>query len=516
MTQHKNSGLPPSYRPRHSAEHSRTRHSRQVQRPTASPQAAGRSAQDSYEVRNIVANRRAAEDKTQVIDLQTLNALLALSGPATVPMPIPASLRGKAPTQSRLLNLLRDPALRGAIALMLSAVMAGGLGFVFWAVATHRQTAAALGSVSAEVSSISFLAIVGSLNLATFFARFIPEAGWSARRLILVCYGTSAIVGLIAADIFLLTPLANGLVLGGKFGLLAFIICAIVNSVFNVQDGGLIGFGRFGWVPIENTFVAVARLVLLPISVAFFSAKAAILWSWAVPMFVAVVLVNILMVGRLAGQARGQSRLPPFRELGRFVAVDSVTSAVYAAVSALLPALVTHRLGATEGGYFYIPWIIVTMVNLLIMNVFISMVREVVATPSKAKSTILRSTGLVALVIVAVLAACFFMVGLVLAPLGASFSLNGVGLLRWIAMATPATAVIVLFWSVCLVRRRPWPVFGINLGTSAAILVGMFLLRQGASISDVGELYCFVQWASASVVIIPAVRALRAIRNGEG
>jgi hypothetical protein len=398
---------------------------------------------------------------------------------------------------------------------MFSAGAAGGLAFLFWAFTAHHQDASAVGSVSAEVSSITFLAAVGSLNLSSIFARFLPVAGWYARRLILVSYSAAVLAGLLAATIFLLTPMAKGLVLGGGIGRLAFAACVVLNSVFNNQDGGLIGFGRFGWVPTENVLVALARLALLPLSAVFFSTRISVLWSWALPMVVAILVVNVLVVGPLAGrEAKKRPRLPSFGELGRLIAISSVTSAVYAAVSAFLPALVTRQFGLSQGGYFYVPWIITTMVVLLLTNIATSMVREVVANPEKADFTIRRSIGLALLVIVIVMASCSLLARLVLAPLGPSFVVHGAPLLQWASLAVPATAIIVLFRALCLVRQRPWPAFVVNLTTSVAIVGGVLLLGSGAGISQVGMIYCIVQWVTAAVISWPTLTALRAVRHG--
>jgi O-antigen/teichoic acid export membrane protein len=449
--------------------------------------------------------------------LAGINALLSLASATAVTqvIPIPVFSPASAP-RPRALALIKDPALRGALALMLSAVAAGGLGFVFWALTVHHQNASAVGAVSAEVSSITFLAIVGSLNLTSIFARFLPVAGWHARRLILISYGGVALAGLLAAVIFLLTPMATGLVLGGGLGRLAFAVCVVLNSIFNIQDGGLVGFGRFSWVPVENILVASARLGLLPLAAMFLSAPIGVLWSWALPMAVAVLLVNVLIVGPLAGrQSKQRPSLPTFGELGRLVAIDSVTTAVYAAVTAFLPALVTHRLGASQGGYFYVPWIITTMVGLLLTSISISMMREAIANPEKADFTIRRSMGLALLVVIVVMTACLFLSRLILAPLGPSFAVHGAPLLHWVGLSVPATAVIVLFWAVCLVRRRPWPVFAVNLTTSGAIVGGVLLMGPGADISRVGMIYCIVQWVAAAVVSLPTVTALRVVRHGQ-
>jgi O-antigen/teichoic acid export membrane protein len=457
---------------------------------------------------------RAATEAFRKRQLEGLEVLLRLANATaeTQPLPLLSSPSGDAEVAaSRALGLLKDPAVRAAAALILSNVMAGGLGFVFWAVTAHYQKASGVGAVSAEVSAITFLASVGSLNLINVFARFLPEAGWHARRMILVSYSAAILAGSLGAVIFLLTPLATGLVIGGGIGRLAFALCVVLNSVFMIQDGGLVGFGRSGWVPVENIFVALARLALLPLSVGLLSARIAILSSWALPMAAAVAVVNAIIIGRLASRRRAKKRpsLPPVGQLGRFVAIESVTTAVAAAVSAFLPALVTRRLGATQGGYFYVPWIITTMASLLFTSILISMVREAVARPDKAGFTIRRSLRLVLVMVIAGMLGCVFLARLALAPMGPEFAIHGAPLLGWVGLALPAVAVNLLYWALCLVRRRPWPVLAVNLTTSAVMIGGVILLRHGADISRVGTIYCLAQWTVAVVVALPAIKTLR-------
>ncbi len=489
-----------TYQPRHAATWSSKPHT-----------------EHAHDFRIIASDRRVADDGIRERQLAGLSALLSLSYPLTATPAIPLPPSSLPQTMwPRALAILNDRALRGAFALMLSAVTAGILGYVFWALTARHESASAVGSVSAEVASITFLATASSLNLINIFARFLPVAGWSSRRLILGSYSGAALAGLIAAIVFLLTPMARGLVLGGSFGRLAFAMCVVLNSVFMIQDGGLIGFGRFSWVPVENILVATARLALLPLAAMFLSAPIGVLWSWALPMAAAVLGVNVLIVGPLAGQqAEQRPNLPAFGELGRLVAIESVTTAIYAAVSAFLPALVTHRLGASQGGYFYVPWIITAMISSLLSSILISMVREAVANPGKAEFTIRRSLGFVLLVVIVVMTTCLFLAGLVLAPLGPDFVVHGAPLLHWVGLAVPAVAVNILYWATCLVRRRPWPVFAVNLTTSSAMVGAVLLLGSGTDISRVGMIYCIVQWVIAAVIAFPTIKALRVVRLGQ-
>ncbi len=448
-----------------------------------------------------------ADEAFEKRQLEGLAVLLSLAN-ATAASPTPATA---AAGMARTLGLLKDPAMRAATALILSNVISGGLGFVFWAMTAHYQKASAVGTVSAEVSAIAFLASVGSLNLINVFARFIPEAGLYTRRMILISYSAAVLAGSLGAVIFLLTPLASGLVIGGEEGRLALALCVILNSVFMIQDGGLVGFWRAAGGPVETILVAALRLALLPLAIRHLSPPIAILSSWALPMAAAVLVVNTLIIGHLAGRrrTRQQPRLPPVRQLARFIAIESVTTAVAAAVSAFLPALVTRRLGATQGGYFYVPWIITAMASLLFTSILISMVREAVAHPHTAAFTIRRSVRLILLALVAGMIGCLFLSRLALTPMGPEFAAHGVPLLRWVGLALPAITINLLYWSVCLVRRHPWPILAVNLTTSALMIGGVLLLREGTDVSRVGMIYCLSQWLVAVVVAIPAVKALR-------
>src|SRR5215469_2849651 len=156
------------------------------------------------EYHNRPISPRSAEEEWRQRQQEGIQALLAMSMSVTansaVTMPL---FIGTKPDRPR--SLLKDPALRGAIALMLSAGVAGGLGFVFWAFTAHRQSASSVGAISAEVSSITFLAGVSSLNLISIFGRFLPEAGWRARQLVAVGYGSASLTGLLVSTIFLFT-----------------------------------------------------------------------------------------------------------------------------------------------------------------------------------------------------------------------------------------------------------------------------------------------------------------------
>ena len=115
--------------------------------------------------------------------------------------------------------------------------------------------------------------------------------------------------------------------------------------------------------------------------------------------------------------------------------------------------------------------------------------------------------------VIAATTICSFLSGLALAPLGPAFAAYGAPLLRWVGLAVPATAVNLLFWATCLVRRRPWPVFALNLTTSGAIIGGVMLLGSVRRHQSRRNHLLHCAMAHCRVVSFPTIMALRVIRQ---
>lgn len=416
----------------------------------------------------------------------------------------------------RLRALVADEATRSSLALMVSAVGTGLLSFVFWSLIARRSGAAVVGAASAEVATVTFLAGVGSLNMINVFARFLPVAGARSRRLVGVGAIAASCTGAVVALVFLSTPWSAGLVVGGRAGRVGFVVLVVAASVFLIQDGGLIGLGRSRYVPVENIAVAAGRLLALGAVVVTGVGVAALVAAWAVPTVLAVVVVNTLVIRRWAPAESGRpSALPTVRQLGSFVAIESVTTAISSSVTAFLPAIVSQVMGKAAAGYFYVPWLTANIAGLLVMSVLISMVRESVAHPGQAPAVVRRSLSFVG-VIVAVLLVAFCLGGrILLSILGPGFVEGAGSLLVWIGISLPATAVVSIYWSVCLIGRKPWPVLAVNLSTTALVIGGVLALGRGG-VDRVGMVYCATQWLVAVAVSRPAVRALRTLsRTGD-
>jgi hypothetical protein len=159
--------------------------------------------------------------------------------------------------------------------------------------------------------------------------------------------------------------------------------------------------------------------------------------------------------------------------------------------------------------------LIATTAILLLTAILISMVRESVARPREAAGIIRRSLALSAGLAVAVGLACVFLGPLLLGVLGKAYVEGSASLVVWIGFSVPASAVVLVYWAVCLIRQAPWPTLAVNVAITALTIGGIAAMR-GGEIGRVGVLYCGVQWGVALAVAWPAMRGLRSVSHASG
>ncbi len=406
----------------------------------------------------------------------------------------------------------RRTAATSSFALIASAIGTAATTYLFWVVVARRDGADAVGAASAQIATITFLGGAASLNLTDVLARFLPVAGERTGRLIRRSYLAAGCAAALAAVAFLATPWGSAASAG--IGVAGFVALVVLSALFLIQDGGLIGLGKAAWVPIENVTMGVARLALLPLCALLLATSGYAVLAWGLAMGAAVVALNAIVLGRLAPRARGHARLPEPRNLRRFVAVESVTSAVATTVTTFLPAVVTFSMGTRLGGFFYVPWMVIAIGTLLLSNVLIAAVRESVAEPAAAPSVLRGQLRLGVVMVTAGTAGCALLPGVPLALLGGDFAHEAGGLLRWLGLALPGSAVLLLFWALCLILQRPWPVLWVNVAVAGCTVGAVVTYGEALGLTGVGAVHFAVQTLVALAVLPVTVRWLRPMLRG--
>ncbi len=208
-------------------------------------------------------------------------------------------------TGAALRGLTALPLIQSGLSLVMSSVIASGLGFLFWLLAARQYESADLGVGSAVITAMILLADVGHLGLRTGLVRFLPLAGPDTRALIARSYGLSMAVAGVGALVFVaglgwwMPELA--VLRSWGFGLF-FVVATMCWVVFQLEDSVMLALRLAHWVPVENGIFGALKIVLLfPLAgLAGRPAQLGVFLAWSLPVFVVVAVVTAAVAAAVA------------------------------------------------------------------------------------------------------------------------------------------------------------------------------------------------------------------------
>ncbi|WP_157681412.1 lipopolysaccharide biosynthesis protein [Mycobacterium sp. JS623] len=375
-----------------------------------------------------------------------------------------------------------QPFLRNAYALVLNTAISGVLGLVYWVLAARYYDDSDVGRGSAAISALMLLTGLVSVNFAGTLNRFIPNTGRRTVAVVAFAYlATSAAIAVLAV-VLLFTLNRVG---GPAYDLLRepqtrmwFVAAAVVASVVTLQDSVLTGLRVAVWVPVWNAAFAVAKIVLLVV-LAHSMPRSGVFFSWIIPMIVVMFPVNLLIFGRLLPRhVRTATHEVEFSaaQIGRFFVADYLGALVLYGTMFVVPVLVASRVAPHTYAYFFLAWSIAIMMNLVAVNMAVSMAVEGVYDPSSlagyCRSALTRALGLLLVGFVAISLAAPYTMGL----LGAGY-LDAVPLLQLLALASLPSAVVDIYVGTLRARTRRVRIIAVQTLRAVTVL-GLVVVAQ--------------------------------------
>ena len=410
---------------------------------------------------------------------------------------------------------LRHPSRRSANALLrngylltLSSGLTALVGVLYWTVAAWRYTPQSVGSNSAALSLMMFIASIAQLNMSGVMVRFIPSAGPRTRQLVATGYLICVVIATIAGAATVLavrTISPNTDYLEHRADAILFVVSAVVYAVFVLQDGTLVGLRRAAIVPIENTVFALSKLVLV-IGLAALMPWHGILASWTISLLVLILLVGIYLFRTAIPYHQQQSigdaePLPPIRHIARFVAADYIGSVCSIAAIDLMPIMVVSLLGNEQNAYFAIAWLIGYSVHLINVNMGTSLVADTAGDPTRLAQGVQRVLThtvklLVPVVLIIVITAPF-----ILRVFGPGYE-SAANTLRLLTISAIPHLIVSTAVSSARAQRRLRLLIYVQVGQSALALGLTWLLLHGIGATGPGWAWLASQMVLASILLI--------------
>ena len=412
-----------------------------------------------------------------------------------------------------LRTVARDPLARNSVLIMGSTVGSAGLGYLYWLLAARAVPQPAIGTATALIAVATVLSMVSNLGLGHMFIQRLPGtdlAGWS--RIV----GAGLLLGCGATTVAAFAAVAVLPAVGGHFAFLrstsgaaALITTAVALTASTLLDHVYVAHRAGEGMLARTLALAVGKVVTLAVLTgAGAGGPAAVLLAWTLPSLAVTAYTVLTGLGRLRHGARlgGAGLGAELRHVQESLTGHHLINLAQAGPTALLPVLVTARLGAEANGHFYVAWMTASMLFMVSPAVASALYAER-SHDAAARSAGLSRAAVVVLAVMVVPALVLFVGGeRILGLFSPGYAAEGGLLLRVLVLAAIPDAITnlaVAHWRSLGAYRR---CLRLNLLMATTCLSLTWLWLPGTGIAGAGIAWLLGQSAGAAVVAVHAVR----------
>jgi O-antigen/teichoic acid export membrane protein len=411
-------------------------------------------------------------------------------------------------TQS-ILEQIKSPLYRNSLFLMTSTVIRAGLGFIFWMLVARFYSEAEVGWGAAIISAISLLALLSVPGFQAALIRFLPKAE-KPRDMINSCLTISGIVALALSVIFIVgldiwSP-ALGFIKGNAIFSLTFIFFVLILTLSPVIDSVFIAGRRAEFALFRVTIMLLLRLPL-PILLALYFRAFGIAASWGIAAAVAFVISIFLFVPRVQN---GYKPVPKLNlgiisNMRRYSAGSYLAHLFESTPALILPIMVLNLLGAEQNAYFYVAWMIATLLFAIPIAVSQSLFAEGAHFEDELWVNVGRSLKFTFLLLIPAIILVLLIGKWLLLLFGSSYSINGLLLLRILCISSLFIGINRIYASILRVEDKIRELVFIFSFITIGTLLGSYFIIPETGIAGIG----YVWLAAQGIVSIYAILAMR-------
>lgn len=365
-----------------------------------------------------------------------------------------------------------DSLFRNSAYLMLSTSVLGGLGFIFWILATHFYTASDVGLATSLLSAAGLMVGLSTLGLNNVLIRFLAHANdrqhlLSAALTLTATASAICALGFLAWAAFTHSPLLSKWPL---FVGLLFVPCVITLTLNNLIEGAFIAHRVAKYVLAKNLCLSLVRLVLpIPLVWAgYVGLVAASTLATAVSVLVGLFILVRTLTYHLGVTYHIQSLVHM-----RTFAVGNYIGGIFGMLPAtLMPLIILSRLGPSEAAYYYIPAMVIALMNVIPSATAQSLFAEASHNEGHLRKYVFQALrNLCALLIPATIVVAL-LARIVLALFGSAYASHGTTVLQILALSSLFGGMNFIGDAILNIQKRPFAYVVMN-ALNSILVVGL-------------------------------------------
>lgn len=398
--------------------------------------------------------------------------------------------------KSKIIHHLSDQLFKNSFFIMLASVSSAAFGFIFWMLAAKIYSPEDVGIATALISSMALLVLISRFGMDFSIIRFFPTYDksriYSTSTIIMTSFAIIfGVIFIVNIDIFspelnILKTSFNGLLYLTFLAASSFVATANISFIANRN-------ARFQFL---QTFVVGSRIVFLVPFIAL--GASGIFNAVGISFILAVILAHILLIWsniRLSFVVDRNFLIKTFR----YSAGNYLSGLFMTAPNMILPIMVLNILGAEQAAYYYIVFMVASLLFIIPNAISTSLFVEG-SHGELLKKTVLKSIIAVISLLIPAIVFLHLYGGWLLGLVGVSYSENGLELLKIMILASMLMAINSIYLAIARIKKDLRKVIILS-GIIGGSLVGLgyvFMLIFGV----VGVGYAWLMSYGIGIVII--------------
>jgi O-antigen/teichoic acid export membrane protein len=403
----------------------------------------------------------------------------------------------------KIKTLYKDSLIKNSIYLIATNFSNVGIGFLFWVITARYYTPKDVGIISAILSSMLLISMIGSIGFPTALIFYLPRYHKYADRVINSCLMITVMVSLVFSLIFVLGIKIWAPDLRMIFGelkyIVTFVIFTIMTALSAVISGAFIAERRSSFHMVKENIFGIIKIFPLILLAGF--GAIGIFISWGFGLIIAVFIGFILLYRYLKYYPKFAFD-PIIKNMAHFSIGNYVSDILYSLPKIILPIMILNLISAESAGYFFIA---MTMAGIL-YGVPQSMANSLLAETSNSRSegilynvnkAIIFSLGLV------ILGLLVFMIfgKFILNIFNTSYAQNSFTILIILSVASIPLSLINIFNTVRNIQNKVVSLIKVNMMVAIMTLGLSFPLIKILGIEGAAIAYLVSTSITATVII---------------
>jgi O-antigen/teichoic acid export membrane protein len=398
-------------------------------------------------------------------------------------------------------RLLNDPFYSNSAYLMLSFLVASGIGLLFWIAAASFYTQSEVGIATAIISLSGLVVIISRLGFDQALIRFIPKGDKSKifSTTVIVTTGFALLIGaILVGTIGLWSP---SLAMSGYIAIL-FLALAVLQSIFMMMDNTFVALRKAQLSFVDSLIMGSRLILLLPLLALGF---VGILSSYILATAISILVCTYLLY-RLGIRLR-RIDWSFLRRSFKFSAGNYVYAILTNFPYNVIPILILSYLGAESTASYYIAASICAIAS-LIPRAFNTSLFVEGSHGVELKKTVIKSLTASIILLIPVIVLIYIGGSFILGLLGEGYTTEGLELLKLLLISSLVVIPYATYSIILNIHKNVRMLIILGLINCVSLSLLSYLLMHIYGLAGVGYAWILASLISSAIAIIVARRNL--------